>query len=211
MRRLIAIAGILTLTGCLSGGINYTQPQAYKTTGDNTVVIAKNRDAVWSEAIPRLGKEFFVINTMDKSSGLINLSYSGEPQKYIDCGRIHSEVTNARGHRIYDFSGASPSENYEFLLNNNLFSAHRKMSLDGRVNLIFEQLDGSHTRVTASTRYVVTKDFEYLLAGAQVPGHSRDSIAFNTGYSATFPGNGNQSACTATGALEKQILSLIQQ
>jgi hypothetical protein len=175
MKKVIAVCAV-GLAGCVSGGINYTGPQSHVVPNSNSITIAKSRDEVWSKAIPHLGKEFFVINTMDKSSGLINLSYSGNPEKYVDCGQLHFDVTNARGARAYDLAGSSHDQSYEFVANQRLFSAHRKMSLDGRVNLVFEQVDASHTRVTASTRYVVTKNFDYLMVGATIPAHSTDSI-----------------------------------
>lgn len=208
MKLTIALTA-LALCGCVSGGMNYSKPQASVDQSANSIVVAKSRDTVWSRAIPSLGKHFFVINTMEKSSGLINISYSGNPEKYVDCGHVHTDVTNARGPRSYDFAGASPDQQYEFVVNNRLYSARRKMSLDGRVNLIFENVDSSHTRITASTQYIVRKDFEFLMTGATIPGRSSDSISFTSGGSAVFPNS--ETTCAATGALESQLLSLVRE
>jgi hypothetical protein len=211
MKKTFAAAGLSTamLCGCVSGGINYTKPQAAAEPNSNSIVVAKSRDAVWATAIPNLGKHFFVINTMDKSSGLINVSYSGDPERYVDCGRIHTDVTNARGPRSYDFSGSAADKRYEFVFENRLYSAHRKMSLDGRVNLIFEVVDASHTRITASTQYIVHKQFEVQMAGSTVTEHSTDSVSFTSGGSAAFPNS--ETTCAATGALESQLLTLLRE
>lgn len=76
-------------------------------------------------------------------------------------------------------------------------------------SLIFENVDASHTRITASTQYVVRKDFEFLMTGATIPGRSSDSISFTSGGSAVFPNS--QTTCAATGALESQLLSLVRE
>ena len=42
-----------------------------------------------------IGDSFFVINNLDKESGFINVSYSGDPCMFVDCGRVNSDVTTA--------------------------------------------------------------------------------------------------------------------
>jgi hypothetical protein len=152
--RLLSIA-LLTigLVAC-AGKVDYIRPSAQTAPGQNTKLIQKPRDVVWATSVPALSKQFFVINNLDKSSGLINLSYSGDPEKYIDCGRITSFVKNAQGERTYDFAGAKAQQNYEIMnAGVGLFFLDRRMSLEGRVNLIFEEVDTNTTRVTANTRY----------------------------------------------------------
>jgi hypothetical protein len=79
----------------------------------NSITIEKSKDVVWKELIPEIGNAFWVINNLDKESGLINISYIGDPIKYIDCGSMKFEITNARGTRAYEFQGASANEIFE--------------------------------------------------------------------------------------------------
>src|SRR5262245_57370267 len=72
--------------GCASR-FEYIKPPSQVAT-PNFKMIEKPREEVWNAAIPALGKQFFVINNLDKDSGLINLSYAGDPEQYIECGRI---------------------------------------------------------------------------------------------------------------------------
>ena len=201
----------LLLAGC-AGSVNYTQPEAVPKSS-NSVVINKPIDAVWKSTVPELGKQFFVINNLDKSSGLINISYTGNPEKYVDCGRIHSVVKNLQGERTYDFSGASASQNYERLkVGVGLFNIHRTMNLDGRMNLIFEDLGNNTTRVTVNTRYIVTRGRS--MQNNRFPQIVSDSetINFNSGESANFsPDKDNAfSSCVANGAFERDVLSIIK-
>lgn len=206
----LLLVGLL-LAGC-AGKVDYVRPTAQPNAANNSKVIERPREAVWNSSVPELGKQFFVINNLDKSSGLINVSYNGNPEKYIDCGRVTSYVKNARGERTYDFSGASAQQQYEVMENNGLFNVNRRMSLEGRVNLIFEEVTPNQTRVTANTRYVVQRQFTITAAANNIPRSGSDSISFNSGSSGAFAPakNGQATECVATGALEREILSAIK-
>jgi hypothetical protein len=206
---ILSIISILFLTGC-AGSVNYTKP-VNTAKKDNSIIINKPIDVVWKNAVPELGKQFFVINNLDKSSGLINISYTGDPEKYIDCGHIRTSVTNLRGTRNYDFPASRANQYYEIMNNaGGLYQIQRSMSLDGRMNLVFEELSKGQTRVTANTKYVVTKNFRAQEAGGNRGGNSVDTISFNSGGSANFPAdrNGGFSTCMPTGAFEKDVLSI---
>lgn len=202
MKKYIIASSIgLLLSGC-AGKVDYTQPtNTYKT--NNSVMVNMPRSEVWKNMIPSLGGSFFVINNLDKDSGFINISYSGDPEKYIDCGVIDSYVMNARGERNYNFPAASTYQEYETMENGNLLFIKRKMNLEGRANIIVQEMSPDSTLVTVNTRYVVTKDIALSNPQGQSH-HMNDSISFNTNGSASFP---QQTTCYATGALEKELLS----
>jgi hypothetical protein len=210
MARMLLTLGIAaTLAGC-AGKIGYVRPTANMPPGANQTVLNKPRDAVWNAVVPELGKRFFVINNLDKSSGLINISYSSDPQRYIDCGRVTSYVKNARGERTYDFPAAQAYTQYEVMNNGNLMFIERRMALDGRVNLVFEEIGPNQTRVTANTRYVVnrSRNVQHAAGGVRA---LNDSVTFNSGGSATYPGEESQAAtCVPTGELEREILSALR-
>lgn len=203
------VVAAAALAGC-AGHVSYVGPTAQAQPGTNMVVIAKSRDAVWAAAVPELSKRFFVVNNLDKASGFINLSYSGDPEKYVDCGRVTSYVKNARGERTYDFAGSKAQETYETLNPNGLFFIDRRMSLEGRVNLVFEEVSATETRVTANTHYVVTRQSTIRSAANNGSASGSDNIAFNSGGRGAFPIAGGQvvaTECTPTGALEQDILT----
>lgn len=212
MKKLIFLAVAALVIGGCAGKVEYTKPSTISTGKDNSIVIEKPRDIVWGSSVPELGKRFFVINNMDKDSGLINISYSGDPEKYIDCGRISSFVKNLQGERTYDFPASSASKQYEIMVNGQLANINRKMILDGRVNLIFEDISKTKTKVTANTKYVVQKHVIATPVGTSVPISFSDNISFNSGSSASFPGEkeSQRTECVPTGELEREILSAIR-
>lgn len=199
----------ILLVGC-AGSLTYTAPSSYSI-ATNEKVVNKSLDSVWKSSVSQLGKRFFVINNLDKSSGLINISYSGSPESFIDCGRIVSYVSNARGERTYNFPAAQAETNYE-IMSNGLFRVNRKMGLDGRVNLIFESIGPNKTKVTANTKYVVTRTTSTQSVAGGFPATNTSTISFNSGGSASFPdtaGAGNPVTCRSTGALESDVLNSV--
>jgi len=206
MKKSIGLMVFVTLAGC-AGKVDYVRPTAPQVL-TNQKIVEKLREAVWNASVPELGKQFFVINNLDKSSGLINVSYSGDPENYVDCGRVTSYVSNARGERTYDFPGSRAQQSYEVMDANGLFLIERKMTLEGRVNLVFEEVGSNQTKVTANTRYVVKRDMTMLNAANNVPQSRSDSISFNSGGGAAFSANAIE--CVSTGKLEREILSAIK-
>ena len=114
MKNAVPLVALLFLAGC-AGKLDYVRPSTAPGSANNTKIIDKPREAVWNSSVPELGKQFFVINNLDKSSGLINVSYNGDPEKYIDCGRVTSYVKNARGERTYDFPASKANQQYEVM------------------------------------------------------------------------------------------------
>ncbi|WP_275289320.1 hypothetical protein [Halomonas elongata] len=210
-KAILALVATTTLVGC-AGRIDYAPPSQPPASTDNMVTINKPKSEVWEESIPSIGKSYFVINNLDKDSGLINISFSGDPEKYIDCGTVESYVMNARGERTYRFPAARANTRYEAMTNGMLLGFNRSMSLDGRINLIFEEIGPDSTRVTANTRYVVNRTNQVTRASDNLTHTSKDSISFSSGEKASFPPNadGESTTCVPNGDLERDVLSAIQ-
>jgi len=196
------------IAGACSGKIDYTPPYSVATP-PNSKLVDLSRDELWSRLIPAISREFFVVNTIDRQSGLMNVSYSGDPQRYIDCGQISSTVSNARGTRNYGFSGASPSQTYEIMNSEGLFGITRTINLEGRINIVVEEVGRRQSRITASTRYVVNRQTTIRNTQGQ-SGTFTHTVNFNTGGSASFPSGGNSAPliCRANGRLEAEIIGL---
>ncbi|MCG2634536.1 MAG: hypothetical protein J4A00_06380 [Gammaproteobacteria bacterium] len=207
---LITISATIALTGC-AGKVDYIQPTK-QAPASNVKVVNKPRNDVWNSSVPELGKQFFVINNLDKSSGLINISYSGDPESYIDCGKVTSYVKNVRGERTYDFAGSKAQQTYEVMNDFELFIIDRKMDLEGRVNLIFEEVSPNSTRVTANTKYIVSRSLTIQSSANNIQQSLNNSVSFNSGGSASFPAtaDGRATECVPTGRLERDILSAIK-
>lgn len=211
MRATVICLSALLMAGC-AGHLNYVRPVQTSLAQQNVKVIDAPRDAVWARAVPELGKRYFVINNLDKDSGLINISYSGDPERYVDCGQVTSYVKNAAGERTYRYAGSVARTQYEtmdprFGLNR----WDRRMNLDGRVNLVFEAMPDGKTRVSANGRYVLERTNRVYNASGQSLGTDTQTISMNSGGRASFATNSKGEAleCVTSGILERDLLDSI--
>ena len=180
---------VLTSTGCMSYNYLYSPPKPMKKI-ENTIVVNESKDKVWNKLIRGIGSNFFVINNMDKQSGFINASYSGDPEKYVEGGELHYQFSNMRGERKYDFPATRAVAQFETMINGTLCTLTRKMDLEGRMNIILSEVDSTHTSVSVNARYILTMS----VTGTDVLGHilqpSQQTITFNTGQSGNSAGGG---------------------
>jgi hypothetical protein len=217
-----AMGTLMTVTsGCLSGGIEpttghleYTPPKS-TALPSNTVVVEKPFNTVWKEIIPALGSRFFVINSIDKESGLINVGHSADPEAYVDCGHVKSWVADERrGRREYSFPGSSVYQAWEWKgQDGGLFVGERRITLEIRANLILEDRGSNRTRATVNARYVLTrtghaehKDVKTLSF------QGSDTIAFNSGKQDEFPRRTVIDAltCRPTGKFETEVIDFLR-
>jgi hypothetical protein len=204
----LMMAALLLASGCVSYHDSYIPPPV-RVPSDNSIVINKSKDQVWKGIIPALGGSFYVINNVDKESGLINVSFNADPGKYIDCGQIHYDITNPQGRRDYDFPGAIKDTQYEYIVPRlGLIRFSRKMQLEGRINFIVQELGPQSTRVTANVKYVITRG----LTAVDVYGRQEsvsEAISFGSNQREKFSGQ-SPTICQSSGAFERDLLELIR-
>jgi len=207
MKKLLPLFVLILITGCVSSSHDYTPPSASLSTAANFKEVDKSKEEVWNELITGLSGQFFVINNMDKSSGFINVSYSGDPERYVDGGELYFKVTNLRGTREYRFPASQANSQYEIFENGILSTVNRSLNLEGRMNVVVSEVNSQKTRVTVHTRYVLTANgFMQAVTGqsATIPSQT---ITFDTGN------EGRTSAghiFRPTGELEDSVLALVK-
>jgi hypothetical protein len=166
---------------------------------------------VWKSAVPALERQVFVINNIDQESGLIDLSYSGNPEQYVDCGQVRIEYS---GNGPIVFPGARGNQGYQTITPmGGVFKVVRRMALESRINLIFEEPQPGRTVITVNTRYVLNRDLEAMQIGGPPHHQVRHTVNFNSNEAGHFPSTqdgGDGLVCKATGGLEESILTLIK-
>jgi hypothetical protein len=198
-----ALFCLLFLAGC-AGDFVYIRPVDVAGP-EPSVTIGKSKAEVWQQIVPMLEDRPFVIDALDKDAGVIILSYTGDPEGYVDCGHVTSYVKNLRGERTYQFPAATASTEYEVMQWNGLRVITREMSLEGRINVTVTETEAGQTQVSARARYSVTRN----LTMRDARGHSDAAsqvIHFTSGQDGAFPGTG---ICRATGLLEAEVLSAL--
>lgn len=85
------------------------------------------------------------------------------------------------------------------------------MTLEGRINLIFEEMGPEKTKVTANTRYIISRNMTVRNVN-NISQNISHNISLNSGGRSSFPAvtDGRATECMATGVLESEILSVIR-
>lgn len=202
--KFLLISFIIALFGC-AGDFAYKPPEKTSGSIENTVQIKSPKNEVWKTITLALDDSSFVIDDFDKNAGFIYLSYSGDPEKYIDCGIIESYVKDAWGQRRYKFPASASYEEYETMVGTQKVLYHeRKMNLEARVNVALQETSKNSTLITVNTKYILIKDIVTTDSyGKQ--NLTNDEISFNTKNSGTYQDDGL--VCSATGALEREVVS----
>ena len=194
------------LIGCATGKFVYI-PSDKPALVKNSLEVDKSRDSTWNQLIAGLSSGFFVINNMDKQSGFINLSYTGDPEKYVDGGELCHTVSNLRGERTYRFPASRANAQFEGMVGNTLCGFNRQLDLEGRINILLSELAPSHTRLTINTRYILSlKVTGQSVTGEQVAPY-QETISFNTGQSTKSNGG---TTYRSNGKLEETILEIFK-
>lgn len=198
------------LGGCKAGQVTIVAPEPRQAV-TASVTVPRKTDDVWKETVARLSQNFFVINNIDRASGLINVSFSGDPEQFVDCGKVTSYVKNARGERTYDFPGARAHEVYEVMTGGDLVTVDRTIALEGRANLVLQDQGPSSTLVSVNVRYVLSR----TIRARDVVGkamNATESINFGSNDRAAFAGNndGQATTCQSNGVLERRLLGSVE-
>ena len=86
-----------------------------------------------------------------------------------------------------------------------LVRVDRGLSLEGRANLVLEDVQPHVTRVSVNVRYVLTRVRE-----SERMARSTDTIGFSSGEHASFGGSEGTIICGPSGAFEAELLRLFQ-
>ena len=211
MKIVASLLAIALISGC--AGEPYIVLNTDTPPSANYRVIDKPFYDVWERTVQNLGKQSFVIDNLDESSGLINITYSGDPEKFIDCGNITSYVNDKQGKHTYDFPGAKAEATYEIVNGGVLFYVDRKMSVEARTGLVFKVINPHQVKVTANTLYLVQKVVTAKRKDNNFTQRWSDSISFSTRGASSFRNDFNSAAstvCKPNGELERELLSAIE-
>ncbi|MFR0673175.1 hypothetical protein ACLUUI_05700 [Enterobacterales bacterium AW_CKDN230030176-1A_HGKHYDSX7] len=205
MRKIFGLVAIaVSVAGCATSSIDYRPPSG--TSIVNTKKVSKDFDKAWDDLVRQLSSDFFVINNIDKSSRLINVSFSSSrPSEYIDCGSTTRKFTNARGEQVYNYL---PADSSQFAVVNKqhvAFNAVRTTKLEGRVN-VYVAPNGGATDISVNTKYVFTVDFNAVGFDGSPGGTQKAIFDFST----KSPHSSPELTCFAKGTLESKILDMVE-
>lgn len=214
MRSLIAAGIAAAVTSVLSGcapQFSYSPP-----TGQSPTLSVKSADLpfdeAWNRIIAKAGRTFFVINNLERASGFINLSYSGDPHEFLDCGELRVKSQNIEGQGDSQHEVARETQNVHARTGINVDTYIRyDMHLEGRANIVLQKVSERTVRLETTVRYIVKRRAQFLSGYSPLPPGIDDTTSFNSGQMGVFSSRigGEQVRCVSTGKFETTLLSLL--
>ena len=138
------------LFGLGAGCVAQTTPTTY------TKTLPGTRAEVWERIIPVISNTFLVIDTQAKEPGFINLNFSTpDPSKYLDCGQLTFTQPDGKSSAL---DRSAPQLTWRSKDKNGTWEYKRRITLNGRVNIILQELTNSiwnQTVVKIKSRYQV--------------------------------------------------------
>ncbi len=200
----------LLCVGCVTGQVHYTPPFDFGPV-PTSATVHMPKDEVWAKLIPAIGRTYFDIHVIDKESGIINLAYSGVPERAVDCGMFTAEVKSLTWNQQYTYPGAQAKVAYEVAQSNALYYLSRSLSLDGQINVVVTETALGSTEVTAKVRYALTRTVSTQSSYYPWPEVGADQISFESNGVATFsPLEPYPLTCRSRGEIERNLLSIVQ-
>lgn len=202
MKKTMPFFAIALLAGCgATSKLDYFPPVEYKKV--NQIEINEEFEVVWSRLVKNLASDFFVINNIEKSSNIINVSFTAsDPTRYVDCGSSERSFSNMRGDADYSYDPAG-SATYTFTNpQGHVFNANRIGTLSGIAN-IYVSDEGETTVVNANVKYSVDVKIYYSNVVGNHAGTDNFTVDFSTKNNHTSP---DGVICTSIGNLEQMIL-----
>ena len=138
-----ALVFALVAVGCSRA--SYTPPPSITPPTSHEVIVQQGVEDTWTNVIDYASRNYFSIETYEKASGLMTLSFgSSEPWNYIDCGQLIATEPDPAGNDRAVWSG--PYAKY--------LAANNGATLSGKMNIFLKAMSDSVTLVRASARYI---------------------------------------------------------
>ena len=84
---LIALYGLCASACADKVNVDIAPPQTYDF--QDSKIYNYSYDRVWDAVVKAVGSSYFVLENIEKDSGILSLSFSSQqPKNYIDCGHI---------------------------------------------------------------------------------------------------------------------------
>ncbi len=208
MKFLLTIVLGLILSSCASHNIKYSPPTNKQ--GVTTKTTQTSFKKTWEQLVEGLAGQNFVIDSVNKDSGLIVASKKlNPPSSFADCGNWNGYFKNQRVDEKYDFKGAD-SATYVVKSGDYYTRVNRTANLNSKSNIFVKIIDQSKTSITVNSQFNLKFDINtstYIYPQGDV--YNKDTLV--TEWASLDRGQvdkGGQTQCVSNYNIESSILNL---
>ena len=218
LRVIIIFFTFIFLIGCLSYKYNYYPPSPPpERKASVSILVDQNKDNLCKmiegkilelpSAKPVLilsDVEYLTLEKFDKDTGFFIVTYEGDPEEYVNCGRIEGYFENLAGKRSFDFPASRKNQAYE-RGGGARFEIRTRMDLRITTRVEIKEHSENQSLVTVSSDYKLIKNMSTQKTGSiRGPGSRREEINFRTGEQGVF--QKSDGICQSKGTIEEKIL-----
>lgn len=225
MKQLLSIIlSMFILSSCVAftRDVEYNHPERSDV---QTLTVVSDLERAWEQLILSLKNvnSPYTINSIDRYNRVIQISYSGPPCPYVDCGQLSAEFSNTG--RIFNPPFSTP------LLFRNTYPACREfleytvskpphapwssynptvkrtMTLEVSAHIRVNETSSGVT-VTSVPIYEVIKKVKVYDEDGLFQGQIYDTITFGSYKAVSFPGV--ETTCGSNGVLENDIINMVK-
>lgn len=208
MRRFRFLPLLAAVAGCAAQS-SYMAPAQPTAPRQAALTVHQPRDVVWDRIVPALQGNFFIISHMDRASGVIAITYAGDPSRYVDCGQVTVEDPVSG---MTTFPAAARHASYRvYAFGEGFHTVVREMNLDARMNIVLAETPALQTQVSMIAHYVLTRTVSKHASSGEI--RDTASIAMNTGEAAVLGADGGVNrpiTCQPTGSFEQEVADLFR-
>lgn len=189
MKNMIALPTLLILGSCVSpiGQVVYEEPDPRAYSSEHQ--FDHRKDDVWDALIDYAAHAFFAIDSYERDSGLMTVSFTATPETYVDCG-----MWTANGQTLLYVD--RPSFHFD---------------LDGTMNIRVVERSPNRTTLSVNARYILTMSDPAYPLGRTVWSFDTGSVHRHTKIRNLSLGTLPYRTCRPTGVAETLVLNGVRE
>lgn len=193
----LLLAGLVGCAAPERPELDYLPPSG-QPPGARSAFVRQQPWLVWGNILDHLQQQGARVSGLDEPAGELVVTYSGDPERYVDCGWI----VTYEGDEFDRVPAARSDASFLRRREGEVVTLERDMRLDARMNVDIEP-SGEDAIVRTDSTYVLTKTVEST--EAEQPLHT-ETISFGTGGSGAFSSG---TTCQPTGELERMVFEAL--
>lgn len=208
MRVLLLSTIAWALSACASHSLKYQPPMDNQ--ASTSKVANKSFQKTWEQLVEGLAQNNFVIDSVNKDSGLIVASKKlNPPSSFADCGKWAGHFKNARVDEKYNFEGAD-SANYVSKMGEVFTAVSRTNTLGSTSNIFVKKVEENKTSISVNSQFSLKMDLNmksYVYPKGDVYGQDTANVEW-TSQDRGRVDKAGQTQCVSKFTLEGSILDL---
>lgn len=193
---------LVLLAGCTS----YVHKKPDEVTINNEKIINQSTDKVWANLFNQLYTDSFTVNSVDKNTGIINVTFKTDrPVNYIDCGIVKTNYRSSdKTNHEYTYNYADSTE-YLHDHNGQAYNAEVKSDMEATIT----------ATVSPKNEYsIATIDVAYKLIRKTTSTNEIDKTSLPVKeevfeFSTMKPYKSEDISCISTGVIEQNLLDAL--